>query len=173
MPKIQKETKSNNVIKFSFTETLSRMFKFSRVVIYRACDHEEVDRNDGIYSFFSIAIIVHCQSACSVFSNLPKHRSAVSLNLCSARRANSCGERFSFLEDNEKFVFQLVGYLGNVSTFLIGATNPFSELIHPLLKLPNCVLKFYNLSEALLFRLTPSSRTRHRFCWRTATSTHF
>ena len=38
---------------------------------------------------------------------------------------------------------------GNVSPFLIGATNTFSELIHPLIKLPNCVLKFYNLSEAL------------------------
>ena len=38
---------------------------------------------------------------------------------------------------------------GNVSPFLVGATNTFSELIHPLIKLPNCVLKFYNLSEAL------------------------
>ena len=44
------------------------------------------------------------------FSNLGEHRSAVS-NLCSARRANSCGERFSFLEDNEKFVFQYCGPL--------------------------------------------------------------
>ena len=140
------------------------MFKFSRVVIYRACDHE-VDRNDRIYSFFSIAIIVHCQLACSVFSNLRKHRSAVSLNLCSARRENSCGERFSFLADNESSFFsRSAGYLGNVSTILVGATIPFSELIHPLLKLPNCVLKIYDLSEARLFRLTPSSRTRHRLC---------
>ena len=38
---------------------------------------------------------------------------------------------------------------GNVSPFLVGATNTFSELIHPLIKLPNCVLKFYNLSQAL------------------------
>ena len=29
----------------------------------------------------------------------------------------------------------------NVSPFLVGATNIFSELIYPLLKLPNCVLK--------------------------------
>ena len=37
--------------------------------------------------------------------------------------------------------------------FLVGATNIFSELIHPLLKLPNCVLKqqlqILQLSEAL------------------------
>ena len=70
-------------------------------------------------------------------------------------------------------VFGRSAIFGIVSPFLVGPTNTFSELIHPLLKLPNCVLKFYNLSEALLFRLTPSSRTRHRFCWRTATSTHF
>ena len=38
---------------------------------------------------------------------------------------------------------------GNVSPFLVGATNTFSELIHPLIKLPNCVLKFYNLYAAL------------------------
>ena len=30
-------------------------------------NREEVDWNEGIYSFFSIAIIVHCQLACSVF----------------------------------------------------------------------------------------------------------
>ena len=59
----------------------------------------------GFTHFFSIAIIIHCQLACSVFSNLWKHGSAVS-NLCSARGVNSCWERFSFLKDNEKFVFQ-------------------------------------------------------------------
>ena len=32
-------------------------------------------------------------------------------------------------------------HFGNVSPFLVGATNTFSELIHPLVKLPNCVLK--------------------------------
>ena len=62
---------------------------------------------------------------------------------------------------------------GNVSPFLVGTTNTFSRLVHPLLKLPNCVLKFYNLSETPVFWLTPSSRTRHRLRWRTATSTHF
>jgi len=62
---------------------------------------------------------------------------------------NSCGERFSFLEDNEKFVFSRLANFSNVSPFLVGATNTFSELIHPLIKLPNCGLKFYNLSEPL------------------------
>ena len=38
-------------------------------------------------------------------------------------------------------------HFGNVSPFPAGATNTFSELIHPLVKLPNCVLK--GQSEAL------------------------
>ena len=46
-------------------------------------------------------------------------------------------------------VFGRSAIFGIVSPFLVGPTNTFSELIHPLLKLPNCVLKFYNLSEAL------------------------
>ena len=42
---------------------------------------------------------------------------------------------------------------GNVHLFLLRATNMFSELIHPLLKLPNCAFKqpphILQLSEAL------------------------
>ena len=45
--------------------------------------------------------------------------------------------------------FSRLANFGNVSPFLVGATNTFSELIHPLIKLPSCVLKFYHLSEAL------------------------
>ena len=49
--------------------------------------------------------------------------------------------------------FSRSAHFGNVSSFLVGTTNTFSKLIHPLVKLPNCVLKqqphFYNLSEAL------------------------
>ena len=62
---------------------------------------------------------------------------------------------------------------------LVGATNIFSELIHPLLKLPNCVLKqqlqILQLSSYYLkrsARLSPSSRSRNRLCRRTATSIH-
>ena len=67
---------------------------------------------------------------------------------------------------------------GNVSPFLVAATNTFSHLIHPLIKLPNCVLKqqlhiLQFIRSIWLFRLSPSSRSRHRLCWRTATSTHF
>ena len=40
--------------------------------------------------------------------------------------------------------FSRSAHFGNVSPFLVGATNTFSELIHPLIKLSNCVLKFYN-----------------------------
>ena len=38
---------------------------------------------------------------------------------------------------------------GNVSPFRVGATNTFFEPIHLLIKLPNCVLKFYYFSKAL------------------------
>ena len=67
---------------------------------------------------------------------------------------------------------------GNVSPFLVAATNTFSQLIHPLIKLPNCVLKqqlhiLQFIRSIRLFWLSPSSRSRHRLCWRTATSTHF
>ena len=48
--------------------------------------------------------------------------------------------------------FRSLANFGNVSPFLAGATNIFSQLIHPLLKL-NCVLKQHphilHLSEAL------------------------
>ena len=46
-------------------------------------------------------------------------------------------------------IFSRSANFGNVSPFLVGATNTFSELIHPLIKLPSCVLKFYKLFEAL------------------------
>ena len=47
--------------------------------------------------------------------------------------------------------------------FLLGATNTFSELIHPLVKLPNCVLKqqphiLQFIRSTWHFRLSPSSR---------------
>ena len=67
----------------------------------------------------------------------------------------------------------------HLSLVLVGATNIFSELIHPLLKLPNCVLKqqlqILQLSSYYLkrsARLSPSSRSRNRLCRRTATSIH-
>ena len=72
--------------------------------------------------------------------------------------------------------FSRSAHFGNVAPFLVGATNTFSELIHPLAKLPNCVLKqqphiLQFIQSARLFRLSPSPRSRHRPCCRTATST--
>ena len=57
---------------------------------------------------------------------------------------------------------------GNVSPFLVGATNIFSELIHPFLKLLKCVLK---QQPHILHSSSP--RSRHRLCRRATTSTHF
>ena len=108
-----------------------------------------MDCYEGIYPFFSIEIIAHCQLACSVFLSVwEEHRSPVS-NLCSA------GEQILVEKDSpssrttKSSFFSRSANFGNVSPFLVGATNTFSELIHPLIKLPNCVLKFYNLYEAL------------------------
>ena len=93
----------------------------------------------------------NCSLSVGVFSfslSLGEHRSPVS-NLCSA------GEQILVEKDSpssrttKSSFFSRSAHFGNVSPFLVGATNTFSELIHPLIKLPNCVLKFYNLSEAL------------------------
>ena len=64
--------------------------------------------------------------------------------------------------------FSRSAHFGNVSPFLVGATNTFSELIHPLVKLPNCVLKqqphiLQFIRSAWHFRLSPSSRSRQAF----------
>ena len=73
----------------------------------------------------------------------------------SQRSFHLCGERFSFVEDNEKFVYQKIGQVVTFHLFLVpvGALNIFSELIHPFLKLPNRVFKqqlhILQLSEAL------------------------
>ena len=151
----------------------SRMFKFSRIVIYRA-----KSRRSGLE--WGDLLILFNRNNCSLsvgvfsFSLIWESIAAQFLTFVPHGEQNSCGERFSFLEDNEKFVFSRPANFGNDSPFLVGTTNTFSELIHPLIKLSNCVLKFYNLSEALgSFSLTPPSRSRHRLCWRTATSTHF
>ena len=162
----------------------SRMFKFSRIVIYRAKSRRSdlewgdllilFNRNNCSLSVGVFSSSLICESIAVQFHWDPR---AVS-NLCSARGANSCGERFSILPRGQRKgrFFSRSAHLGNVYPFLVGATNTFSELIHPLIKLPNCVLKFYIqfIRSARLFRLTPPSRSGHRLCWRTtAASTHF
>ena len=141
-----------------------------------------MDWNEGIYSFFSITIIVHCHLACSGSSLI-----------CKSIAVQFPGQFLTFVPHGEKTLvekdspssrtmkssfFSRSAHFGNVSPFLVGATNTFSELIHPLVKLPNCVLKqqphiLQFIRSARLFRLSPSSRSRHRLCCRTATSTHF
>ena len=76
----------------------------------------------------------------------------------------------------KSLVFSRSAHFGNVSPFLVGATNAFSELIHPFVKLPNCVLKqqphiLQFVQSPRLFRLSPSSRSRHRLCCRTIYTT--
>ena len=142
-----------------------------------------MDWNEGIYPFFSSAIIVHCQLACSVL-----------LFFAKASPCSFPGQFLTFVPHGEQTAlvekdspssrttkssfFSRSAHFGNVSPFLVGATNTFSELIHPLVKLPNCVLKqqphiLQFIRSARLFRLSPSSRSRHRLCCRTATFTHF
>ena len=126
----------------------SRMFKFSRIVIYRAKSRRSglewgdlpilFSRNNcslsvGVFSFSLI-----WESIAAQFLTFVSHgeQTLVEKDSPSSRTTKS-----SFFSRSANF--------GNVSPFLVGATNTFSELIHPLIKLPNCVLKFYNLSEAL------------------------
>ena len=108
---------------------------------------------------FSIAIIIHIVRWYVQFlSNLQKHHSAVSyLNFVLHREQtlvekdspDSLGTmKSSFSEGQTTLV------VFNRS-FLVGATNIFSELIHPLLKLLNCVLKQI-IRSAWLFWLSPS-----------------
>ena len=107
----------------------SRMFKFSRIVIYRA-----KSRRSGLE--WGDLPILFSRNNCSLSVGVFSCQSVVEKDSPSSRTTKS-----SF--------FSRSAHFGNVSPFLVGATNTFSELIHPLIKLPNCVLKFYNLSEAL------------------------
>ena len=126
----------------------SRILKFSRIVIYRAKSRRSglewgdllifFNRNNcslsvGVFSFSLI-----CESIAAQFLAFVLHgeQTLVEKKSPSSRITKSS-------------VFSRSAIFGIVSPFLVGPTNTFSELIHPLLKLPNCVLKFYNLSEAL------------------------
>ena len=103
-----------------------------------------------------------------------KHRSPV-CNLCSAGEQTLGEKDSSSSRTTKSLFFSRLANFGNVSPFQVGATNTFSELIHPLIKLPNCVLKFYNLSEALgSFGLLPLRGAGTGFVGvLVATSTHF
>ena len=100
------------------------------------------------------------------FSNVRKHRSAVFNlgHLCSARKLLW---RKILLRRGQRKVRLSEGWLTLVSfhLFLVWAKSINSELIHPILKLPNYLKRSAQLS--------PISRSRNRPCGRTATSTHF
>ena len=121
----------------------SRMFKFSRIVIYRAKSRRSglewgdlpilFNRNNcslsvGVFSFSLI-----WESIAAQFLTFVPHgeQTLVEKDSPSSRTTKS-----SFFSRSANF--------GNVSPFLVGATKTFSELTHPLIKLPNCVLKFCN-----------------------------
>ena len=114
---------------------------------------------------FSFSLI--CENVTMQFLTFVPHREQT---LVKKDSPSSRTTKSSFFSSSANF--------GNVSAFLVAATNTFSQLIHPLIKLPNCVLKqqlhiLQFIRSIWLFRLSPSSRSRHRLCWRTATSTHF
>ena len=126
----------------------SRILKFSPIVIYRAksrrsglewgdllilCNRNNCSLSVGVFSFSLI-----CESIAAQFLAFVLHGEQTLVE------KKSPSSRIT-----KRSVFSRSAIFGIVSPFLVGPTNRFSELIHPLLKLPNCVLKFYNLSEAL------------------------
>ena len=126
----------------------SRMFKLSRIAIYRA-----KSRGNGL-EWGDLPILFN-RNNCSLsvgevnFSlSLGKHRSPVS-NLCSAESKLLWRKVLLQSRTTKSSFFSRSANLSNVSPFLVGATNTFAELIRPFIKLPNGVFKFYNLSEAL------------------------
>ena len=90
----------------------------------------------GVFSFSLI-----CDSSAAQFQTFVSHSEQTVMN-----KDSSSSRKMKSL-----FLRRLANF-GNVSPFLVGATNIFSELIHTLLKL-NCVLKQHphilQLSEAL------------------------
>ena len=104
--------------------------------------------------------------------DLWKHHSVVS-NLCSTPQANSCGERCSFVQDNEKFVFQKAGQLWWCFTFSSGGNNHIFGAYPPTLNISKLCGETTAaiISSAWFFRLSPFSRSRHRLF--RCTATHF
>ena len=126
----------------------SRMFKFSRIVIYRAKSRRRgLERRD-------LPIPLNrnnCSLSVGVFSfSLIWESIAAQFLTFVPQGEQTLVEKDSpFSRTTKSSVFSRSANFGNVSPFLVGATNTISELIHPLIKFPNCVLKFCNLSEAL------------------------
>ena len=136
-----------------------------------------MDWSEGIYPFLSIVIIVHSVGVFS-FSLIWESIAAQFLTFVPHGEQTLVEKDSPSSRTTKSSFFSRSAHFGNVSPFLVGATNAFSELIHPFVKLPNCVLKqqphiLQFVQSPRLFRLSPSSRSRHRLCCRTATSTQF
>ena len=152
----------------------SRMFKFSRIVIYRAKSRRSglewgdlpilFSRNNcslsvGVFSFSLI-----WESIAAQFLTFVPHgeQTLVEKDSPSSRTTNS-----SFFSWSANF--------GNVSPFLSGRRNKHifraDPSTHKIAEL--CFEILQSIRSARLFRLTAPSRSRYRLCWRTATSTHF
>ena len=78
---------------------------------------------------------------------LRKNRSALS-TFVEKDSPSSTGQRKVRLSEGRPFLVTF-----HLSLVLVGATNIFSELIHPLLKLPNCALSAYCHFHPLMFDL--------------------
>ena len=111
---------------------------FSRTEIYRA-----KSRGNGL-EWGDLPILFN-RSNCSLsvgevnFSlSLGKHRSPVS-NLCSAGEQTLVEKGSPSSRTTKSSFFSRLANLGNVSPFLVGATNRFSELIRPFIKLSKTV----------------------------------
>ena len=108
-----------------------------------------MDWNEGIYPFFSIEKIVHCHLARSIFLSVWESIAAQFLTFVPLESKLLWRKVLLQSRTTKSSFFSRSANLSNVSPFLVGATNTFAELIRPFIKLPNCVFKFYNLSEAL------------------------
>ena len=150
----------------------SRMFKFSRIVIYRAKSRRSglewgdlpilFNRNNcslsvGVFSFSLI-----WESIAAQFLTFVPHGEQT---LVEKDSPSSMKTKSSFFSRSANF--------GNVSPS--GRRNKYIfraySSTHKITELCFEILQFFR--SARLFRLTPPSRSRHRLCWRTATSTHF
>ena len=131
----------------------SRMLKFSRIESRKAKSRRSglewgdllilFNRNNCSLSVGVFSSSLICESIAVQFPRAVSNRCSAESKLLLLEKdsPSSRTTKSSFFSRSANF--------GNVSPFLVGATNTFSELIHPLIKLPNCVFKFYSLSQAL------------------------
>ena len=84
----------------------NRMFKFSRIVIYRAKSRRSGLEWGDLLSLFKSQYLFIVSWRVQFFSNLGKHRSAIS-NLCSARRAKLLWRKILFPRGQRKVRFSV------------------------------------------------------------------